>query len=76
VANGAYIAEVIDGLPAAQAGIQVGDIIVSINGADTTLEVDLRNRIYAHQPGDVVTLEVLRDGVVIELTVTLRVATS
>lgn len=76
VSNGAYVAEVIEGLPAAQAGIVVGDIIISIDGADATMEVDLRNRIYAHQPGDMVTLEVLRDGVVIELAVTLRVATS
>lgn len=76
VSNGAYVAEVIEGLPAAQAGILVGDIIISIDGVDATMEVDLRNRIYAHQPGDQVTLEVLRDGVVLELDVTLRVATS
>jgi S1-C subfamily serine protease len=76
VSNGAYIAEVIDGLPAAQAGIMVGDIITSIDGEPVTLEIDLRNRIYAHQAGDTVTLEVLRYGEIIQLDVTLRVATS
>lgn len=76
VSNGTYIAEVIEGLPAAQAGIQAGDIIVSIDGLATTMEIDLRNRIYAHQPGDVVTLEVLRNGELFEVEVTLRVATS
>jgi S1-C subfamily serine protease len=76
VSNGAYIAEVIEGLPAAQAGIMVGDIITSIDGEPVTLEIDLRNRIYAHQPGDTVTLEVLRNGEIIQLDVTLRVATS
>jgi S1-C subfamily serine protease len=76
VSNGAYIAEVIEGLPAAQAGIMVGDIITSIDGEPVTLEIDLRNRIYAHQAGDTVTLEVLRYGEIIQLDVTLRVATS
>ena len=76
VSNGAYIAEVIEGLPAAQAGIQVGDIIVAIDNLDVTMQLDLRNRIFAHQPGDVVTIEFLRNGVLFEVQVTLRVATS
>ena len=76
VSNGAFIAEVIAGLPAAQAGVEVGDIIVSINDVDTSVELDLRNVIYAHQPGDIVTLEVLRNGEIIKIDVTLRVATS
>jgi len=76
IQNGAYVAEVIAGLPAAQSGIQVGDIIVAVEGADTTMEVDLRNRIYAHQPGDKVTLDILRNGELIQVEVVLRVATS
>ena len=62
VSNGAYVAEVIAGLPAQQAGIRVGDILLSVDGAPITLDVDLRNRIYAHQAGDTVTFEVLRNG--------------
>lgn len=76
VGNGAYVAEVIEGLPAAQAGILVGDILLSVDGQPITLEIDLRNRIYAHRAGDNVTFEVLRDGEIIEINVTLRVATS
>lgn len=76
VTNGAYIVETIAGLPAAQAGVQVGDIIIAVDGVNTTMEVDLRNVVYAHQPGQKVTLEILRNGQIIELEVTLRVATS
>lgn len=74
VSNGAYVAEVIEGLPAGAAGIQVGDIIVAVEGELATLEVDLRNRIYFHKPGDLVTLDVLRDGELVQVDVTLRVS--
>ena len=74
VTHGAYVAEVIEGLPAAKAGIQVGDIIVAVAGEDVTMELDLRNRIYFHKPGDQVTLDVLRAGEMMQIEVTLRVA--
>lgn len=74
VTNGAYIAEVIEGLPAAAAGLQVGDIIVAVQDEATTLEIDLRNRIYFHKPGDTVTLDVLRNGELMQVEVVLRVA--
>ena len=74
VNHGAYVAEVIEGLPAEKAGIQVGDVIVAVAGEDATMELDLRNRIYFHKPGDQVTLDVLRDGEMMQIEVTLRVA--
>ncbi len=76
VTNGAYVAEVIEGLPAAEAGIQVGDIVVAVDGLAATTEIDLRNRIYAHRPGEKVTLDVLRAGELIQLEVVLRTASS
>ena len=72
--HGAFVAEVIEGLPAADAGIQEGDIILAVDGEPATLEIDLRNRIYFHAPGDTVTLELLRNGEVIRIQVELRVA--
>ena len=72
--QGAYVAEVIEGLPAEKAGIQVGDVIVAVAGEEVTMELDLRNRIYFHKPGDQVTLDVLRDGEMMRIEVTLRVA--
>lgn len=74
VSHGAYVAEVIEGLPAEKAGIQVGDVILAVAGEDVTMELDLRNRIYFHKPGDQVTLDILRDGQMIQIEVTLRVA--
>ena len=74
VNHGAYVVEVIEGLPAAKAGIRVGDVIVSVAGEDVTMELDLRNRIYFHKPGAQVKLDVLRDGEMMQIEVTLRVA--
>lgn len=74
IANGAYIVEVIEGLPAEAAGILEGDIIVAVAGEAVTQELDLRNRIYFHEPGEVVSLDVLRDGELMQIEVTLRVA--
>jgi S1-C subfamily serine protease len=74
VNHGAYVAEVIAGLPAAKAGVQVGDIIVAVAGEPVTLEIDLRNRIYFHKPGDEVTLDILRDGEMMAIDLELRTA--
>ena len=72
--QGALVAEVIEGLPAEKAGVQEGDIIVAVAGELVTLEIDLRNRIYFHEPGEQVTLDILRDGELIQVDVVLRVA--
>jgi len=72
--EGALVAEVIEGLPAAAAGVQEGDIIVAVAGEPVTLEIDLRNRIYFHEPGDRVTLDILRAGEMMQIDVVLRVA--
>ena len=72
--HGAIVAEVIEGLPAAKAGVQEGDIIVAVAGEPVTLEIDLRNRIYFHQPGEQVTLDILREGEMMQVEVVLRVA--
>ena len=74
VNHGAYIAEVIEGLPAVKAGVREGDIIIAVAGEPVTMEIDLRNRIYFHEPGERVTLDILRDGEVLQIEVTLRVA--
>ena len=74
VNNGAYVVEVIDGLPAAAAGIQAGDVIVAVDGEPATEEFDLRNLIYTHRPGETVTLDVLRNGTMAQVAVQLRTA--
>ena len=73
-AHGALVAEVIEGLPAAKAGVAEGDIIMAVAGEPVTLEIDLRNRIYFHEPGEQVTLDILRAGELMQIDVVLRVA--
>ncbi|MEW6152758.1 MAG: trypsin-like peptidase domain-containing protein [Actinomycetota bacterium] len=58
----ARIVTVVDGGPAALAGIQEGDLVVGLGGRPVksmgTLVVALRQ----HRPGDLVAVEVIRDG--------------
>jgi serine protease Do len=48
--------------PAARAGIRIGDVVVAINGKTVDTEGDLRERLALFQPGDAVTLDVVRYG--------------
>jgi len=48
--------------PAAQAGIQAGDIITALNGQDIDASHDLGDLVSQHNIGDVITLSINRDG--------------
>ena len=69
--EGAVVSEVTEGSPAAEAGLQQGDIIISVAGGDVTSMADLVGRISAQQPGDTVELEVVRGGETLTLEVEL-----
>jgi Do/DeqQ family serine protease len=60
--TGALVAEVLDGSPAAKAGIQAGDVITAVNGKSIRSDSELRNAIGLLRVGDRVNLDVLRDG--------------
>jgi 2-alkenal reductase len=57
--------------PAAEAGLRAGDVIVGIDGASVDGDRDLAEHILPHQPGDTITMELLRDGQEISVDVTL-----
>jgi serine protease Do len=59
------------GSPAEEAGLQVGDIIVSVDGEQITADTELSMLILPHAPGDTITLRVLRDNSAREVEVTL-----
>jgi S1-C subfamily serine protease len=59
---GVLVAEVISGTPAEQAGLKVGDRILSIEGESVQSGADLATIIQSHQPGDEVNLEVQSPG--------------
>ena len=56
------IATVSAGYPAARAGVEAGDIVVSIDDVKPTTPQQLIDQIHRHQPGDSVTLVLDRDG--------------
>jgi len=62
---------VFPGSPADVAGLQAGDVIVAINGEQITVDTDLSMLIIPHDPGDTITLRVLRDNTEREVEVIL-----
>jgi len=69
VKQGALITSVTEGSPAAQAGIQVEDVVVEYDGVPIKGEIDFRDRVARTPPGTTVTVKVVRDGREIALRV-------
>ncbi len=74
VNSGALVSSVIEGSPAAEAGIQAGDVITSFDGTAITSASDLMLQVRTKNPGDNVTVKINRDGQDQEVTVTLAQA--
>lgn len=60
--EGVAIVEVYDDMPADQAGIQKGDIVLSMDSKPTPNSSMFRNRVSLSRPGQRVELEILRNG--------------
>lgn len=60
--HGAVIAGVIPGSAAEKAGLQRGDVVIAVNGQAVDSATKLHNRIALMQVGDLVSLDILRDG--------------
>lgn len=60
--EGALVNDVEDGSPADDAGIQVGDVILSVNGKDIGGSGDLIRVVRELDPGDNAKVEIERDG--------------
>jgi S1-C subfamily serine protease len=69
--RGAMITEVTPDGPAADAGLEVGDVVVSFDGVDIGSADALVEAIRSHEPGDEVVVEYERDGRKREATVEL-----
>jgi 2-alkenal reductase len=69
--NSPTLPAILPGSPAEGAGLQVGDIIVAVDGERVDADHDLATRILPHQPGDEVTLSVITDGSTREVVITL-----
>ncbi len=60
--GGAVIVNITQGSPAEQAGLQPGDVLVSINGETVNSAADVRNRIGLMPVGTNISFEIVRDG--------------
>jgi len=69
---GALVTEVVEDTPAAQAGIEAGDVIVAVDGVPIDGERILERIIRSHEPGDRVEITLWRSGR--ERTVSVRLA--
>jgi S1-C subfamily serine protease len=69
--NGAAVTQVIQGSPADAAGLKVGDVIHAVDDTVITQANQLRRLIQLHQPGDKVSLTILRNDGSQTIVVTL-----
>ncbi len=75
--DGVIVPDVAAGGPAAAAGLQPGDVITAIDGVPTPTPEDFLAELRPHEPGDTLSLGVLRPGAAereVSLTVTDRPA--
>jgi Do/DeqQ family serine protease len=70
--NGVYVDYVNPNSSAKAAGLQSGDIILSLNGASTLTFPELQEMIARNRPGDELSIEFLRDGTMRKSTVILQ----
>jgi len=70
--QGALVTQVSGGSPADRAGLQVGDIIVEVNGRKIRRSSDIRTRIGMLRLGEEVQLKVVRDGKSVKLKATVE----
>jgi len=68
---GAYVTKVASGSPASNAGLQVDDIITSIDNVKMDETHNYLNMLYTYKPGDQVTVSVMRNGSEVTLQITL-----
>ena len=69
--RGALVNQMVEDSAAGKAGVQLGDVIRSVNGTEVAASSDLPPLIGALPPGSKVRLGILRDGKSREITVTL-----
>ena len=82
VTNGAFIApssdtsqpSIVDGSPAASANLQVNDVITEINSTKIDQIHSLTSLLDKYQPGDKVTLTIVRGGKTVRVDITLGTA--
>ncbi|WP_295939258.1 Do family serine endopeptidase [uncultured Alistipes sp.] len=70
--GGAYVARIVEGGSASEAGLRKGDIILDIDGVKINDGATLSEQVGRRRPNDKVKLSIKRDGKVKQIDVTLR----
>ncbi len=60
--KGAMVNDLVPGGPSQKAGLQPGDLVISVNGKGVKTPTELTREVARAKPGDVLRLEVIRDG--------------
>ena len=68
---GALVAQIAENGPAAKSGLQVGDVILALNGQPIVMSADLPHLVGNLKPGSKVTLDVVRSGSRKQIDVTI-----
>jgi serine protease Do len=68
--DGVIIAGLVPGSPADKGGLREGDMIMSVNAQEISSRRELYMRLWRHEPGERLTLEVMRDNAVRRFEVT------
>ncbi|OEC33508.1 serine protease Do [Pseudomonas cuatrocienegasensis] len=68
---GALVAQVLDDGPAAKGGLQVGDVILSLNGQPIVMSADLPHLVGTLKAGSKAELDVVREGARRKLSLTI-----
>jgi len=68
---GVILADIRPGSPAARAGLQPGDLVLSLDGKPMDNGRQLQVGLYGRVAGDVVSLEILREGHVVNVSVAM-----
>ena len=58
--SGIYVVHINEDSPASSSGIQIGDIITSIDGKSINNMIELREYVYTKSPGDAVSINISR----------------
>lgn len=69
--GGARITSVADDGPAADAGLQEGDVVTAVDGDEVASSLDLIRAVRQHEPGDSITVTYTRNGTSADAEVTL-----
>ena len=72
VRRGVMIEKVLDGMPAAKAGLQPQDVVIAINGRPMLSSAQMKNYIASRPPGATMLVDINRQGQPLQLRVDLK----